>query len=172
MALVRAAVTREVYEEPSARAARAGDVARVYLMLEELDEPPQAPEGAIYAAAKERPVLIAPRRTAPRCGSASPRSGQHEARRREGARGRARDARHEAQRRHRSIPADEISLYIEVSQERIEAACKLRVPKGKGAEKMRAVIAELKRRGGATKPVKHDVDLYKIRPHALAAKAG
>lgn len=173
MALVKAAASREVYEEPTREGSLAhNDVARVYRMLKELDEPRKRLKSAMYAAAKERPVLIETEEDGTEVWlgvtevegnlKLDPKKAREVVREMLGTK-RNDGTDHD--------PADEISLYS-VSQERIEAACKLRVPKGKGAEKMRAVIAELKRRGGAGKPVKHDVDLYKIRPHALAAKAG
>lgn len=173
MALVRAAATREVYEEPNRDGPIAhNDVARVYLMLEELEEPRRRLKAAVYAAAKERPVLI---RTEEDGTEVWLGVTEVEGNLKLDA-NKAREIVREMLGKKRndgteSDPADEISLYT-VSQERIEAACKLRVPKGKGAEKMRAVLAELKRRGGATKPVKHDVDLYKIRPQQRSLKAG
>lgn len=65
---------------------------------------------------------------------------------------------------------DEVSKYS-VTQKLIEEACRKRAGKGQGASKFRTVMDALKKAGAATKPVKHDVDIYPIRPQ-LAAKAG
>lgn len=65
---------------------------------------------------------------------------------------------------------EEVSKFT-VTQELLEKAIKKRVPRGHGASKLRTVIEEMKKRGAATKPTKHDVGVYTIRP-ALAAKAG
>lgn len=173
MNLVRAAVQREEYELPVRDGGLAHNhVATVYRMLRELDEPRRRLEAAVYAAAKERPVLIEtlPDGTEVWLGVTEVEGNLKldATKAREVVREMLGELRNDGTK---SDPADEISAYT-VAQDRILAACKLRVPRGKGAEKMRAVMDELKRRGGAVKPVKHDVDLYKIRPHALAAKAG
>lgn len=173
MNLVRAAVQRDEYEVYTREGGLApNQVAAAFRMLRDIDEPRRRLKAAIYAAAKERPVLI---ETLPDGQEVwlgvTPVEGNLKLdakKAREIVREMLGEQRNDGTK---SDPAEEISLFT-VSQDRIEAACKLRVPKGKGAEKMRAVMAELKRRGGAAKPTKHEVDLYKIRPHAIAAKAG
>jgi hypothetical protein len=65
---------------------------------------------------------------------------------------------------------DEVSKYT-VTQKLLEEACKKRVPRGPGAAKLRAVLDEMKKRGAATKPTKHGVDIYPVK-RAQLAKAG
>jgi hypothetical protein len=170
--LIRAAVTREVYEEPSRDGPLSHDqVAHVYKLLRDLDEPRKRLKAQVYAAAKERPVLIETLENGEEVWLGVTEVVGNTKVDADKARDLAREMLGKRNDGKVSDVADEISVH-EVSLGRIEAAIKLRVPKGKGAETMRAFMAELKRRGGAPKPVRHDVDLYKIRPHAIAAKAG
>ncbi len=165
MGLVRAAVERDNYEVYTREGGLAHDqVAVAYRFLQDIDEPRKRLKAAIYAAAKERPVLLEtlPDGTEVWLGVTEVTGNLKLD---------AKKAREIVREMLDEKAVDEISLYS-VSQDRIEAACKARVPRGKGAEKMRAVMAELKRRGGATKPIRHDVDLYKIRPQQRAMKAG
>lgn len=70
--------------------------------------------------------------------------------------------------------ADEVCAFT-VSKDRIATAAKKRVPKGKGASKEREIYAEIKRRRGSHRPVKHEVDVYSIKPEQLGhqlAKTG
>jgi len=65
---------------------------------------------------------------------------------------------------------DEVSKH-EVIKGRLEAATKARVPRGQGAAKVRAILEEIGKRGGAHKPTRHDVGLYPLR-RSLPDKAG
>lgn len=165
MSLVRAAVNRDEYEHWLRDGAVENDLlARAWLFLEEMEEPRKRLKGQVLAAAKERPVLI---RTfedgteewlgvCEKVGNLQLNA--------EIARDVVREMLGEDQ-------VDKVCTY-EVTQGRLEIACKAVVAKGQGAAKLRAVLSEIKKRGGAHKPVKHDVGLYKIRPHQIAAKAG
>lgn len=172
MALVRAATSREVYEEPVREGSLAqADVARVFLLLEDLEEPRKRLLAACYAAAKERPVLLRTEEDGTEVWLGITEVTGNTKLDADKARTLAREmlgARNDGKP---GDPADEISIH-QVSLDRIEAAIKLRVPKGKGAATMRTFLDELKRRGGAPRPVRHEVDLYKIRPQQRALKAG
>lgn len=53
---------------------------------------------------------------------------------------------------------------LEVTKKGLEAAIKDRVPRGQGASTMRAVLKAAESAGGITRPVKHEVDLYRSSP--------
>lgn len=66
---------------------------------------------------------------------------------------------------------DEVSKFS-VTQKLLKEAIKARVPYGQAESKLRAVIDEMKKRGAATKPTKHDVDIYTLKPAGAQLKAG
>lgn len=72
------------------------------------------------------------------------------------------------------VDADAVmeSAKIEIIQGRLEDAIKKRVPYGAVTAKKKAVIAEIAKRGGATRPTKYDVAVHKRTPAELAKKAG
>lgn len=165
MSLVRAAVNRDEYEHWLRDGAVESDmIARAWMFLEEMEEPRKRLKGQILAAAKERPVLVRVYEdgTEEWLGVCEKVGNLHID---------ADVARQVVREMLGEDHVDKVCTY-EVTQGRLEVACKAVVPKGQGAAKLRAVLYEIKKRGGAHKPTKHDVGLYKIRPHAIAAKTG
>lgn len=53
---------------------------------------------------------------------------------------------------------------FDVTKKRLDAAIKARVPRGKGAETTRQILAEVRRRGGASRPVGEGVKVFKVLP--------
>lgn len=64
------------------------------------------------------------------------------------------------------------SAKIEIIQGRLEAAIKKRVGRGFGAAKKRAILDEIAKRGGSSRPTRYEVAVHKRTPRALAKKAG
>lgn len=164
MNLVRAAVTTEKVDRLLDAPLTPADAARAYKLLEALDEPRKRLKAAVYACAKEQPVLVDTLEDGTQVwlGVTEVVGNQQLD---------ATKARQVAKEMLDADAVDEISKYT-VSQDRIEAACKKRVKKGLGAAKMREFLAALKRIGGVSKPTRHEVDIYKLTPRQLAAKAG
>lgn len=161
-ALIKAAVGGEL-----ARDGRLApeDVADVFRKLREIRAPLKKLEQAVYAAARERPVLIeqldngtqiwlgvtetvGPKKLDPKI------------------------AREVVREMLDEKAVDEVSKH-EVAIGRIEDAAKLRVPRGQGASKLRAIMKEIEHRHGVHQPRRHEVDLYKLQPAVmLPAKTG
>lgn len=162
--LVRAAVDSDLVARPLREGLAADDIPRLYKMLEAIEEPRKRLWAAIYATAKERPVLLETLEDGTQVwlgvwetiGNLKLDAGK---------------ARELAKELLGPDAAEEICAFT-VSQDRIAAACKKRAPPRKGAEKFREFMAALEKKGGAVKPRKHDVEIYKLRPEQLAAKAG
>jgi hypothetical protein len=145
-----------------AGAMRADEIADAFKRLQDLKAPLKLLERALYAAARERPVLLERQADGTEIWLGTKLVESPE-------RIDAVKAREVVREMLDDKAVDEVSVY-EVTKGRLEAAIKTRVPKGKGAEKMRAVLGELRKRGGAHRPTKHDVVVYPIKPRQLAAK--
>lgn len=161
--LVRAAVNRDAMEEQTRGPLRPEDVARAWLMLDEVEEPRKRLKSACLAAARERPVLLYTE-----ADGTQVYLGMQET---QGQTQIDADKAREVVREMLGPDAVDEVCSFEVTLKKIEAAAKKRVPKGKGAEKLRAIRDEMRKRGAERRPVKHEVGVYKIRPQ-IAAKAG
>ncbi len=161
-ALVRAAIGGELGDS-----IRLGpdNIADAFRKLREIRGPLKALERAIYAAARERPVLIETLADGTQVWlGVTEVVGVEKID--------AAIARTVVKEMLDDAAVDEVSKH-EVGKGRIEAAIKLRVPKGQGAGKYRAVFEEIKKRGGVSQPRRHETDLYKLKPEQLApAKTG
>lgn len=163
VALIRAAVSPDLVERPLHDGLSVDDIPRLYKMLEALEEPRKRLWAAIYASAKERPVLLETLEDGTQVWIGVWETVGN-------LKLDAAKAREVAKELLGPEAPDEICAFT-VSQDRIDKACKKRAAKGQGAAKFREFMALLEKRGGAVKPRKHDVEVYKLAPHQLAAKA-
>lgn len=165
MGLIRAATNRdEVADYTREMPIPAERIAQAYRYLQEVKRPMKLLEQAIFAAARERPVLLETLEDGTEVWlGLQETTGNLKI---DGAK-----AREIVREMLGDDAVEEVSEY-KVTQTKLEAACKKRSPPRKGAEKLRTVLAEVKKRGGAWKPTRHEVDVYKVKPHALATKAG
>jgi hypothetical protein len=157
MSLVRAAVSRDEFDDVTRVSPIPPDViADAWRRLRDIKAPLKRLEAQLYAAAKERPVLL---EVLPDGGELwlgltnvegnlkiDPKIASDVVSEMLGP---------EA--------LDEARKYT-VTQKGLDIAIKARVPRGYGAAKLRAVLAEIEKRGGSHYPLKHEVDTYRIAP--------
>jgi hypothetical protein len=161
-ALIRAALNPDEFDDVRRTSPIPPEaVADAWRRLRDIKRPLKMLESSLYAAAKERPVLleIMPDGTEVWLGTTEVVGNTKLD---------ADVARTVVREMLGDEAADEIATFS-VSQGRIETAIKARVARGYGASKMRAVLAEIGKRNGVHKPTKHEVDVYKIAPRALKA---
>jgi hypothetical protein len=155
ISLVRAAVSRDEFDDVARVTPIPPDViADAWRRLRDIKQPLKRLEAQLYAAAKERPVLLEtfPDGTELWLGMTT-------------VEGNLKIdpaiAREVITEMLGAEAADKSSKY-EITQGRLEAAIKAIVPRGYGAAKMRAVLKEIEARNGSHRPTKHEVDTYKI----------
>lgn len=161
--LIRALVAGTAGVELDTRSMDPDAVAIAFKRLRDLREPLKRVEQAIYAAARERPVLLEVLPDGQELWLGMHETVGNEKLDPEIARTVVREMLDEE-------AVDEVCTFA-VTKGRLETAIKARVPRGHGAAKMKAILAEVRKRNGAHQPTKHEVTTYKIR-RALPAKAG
>lgn len=155
--LVRAAVARDEIDDLTRVSPLPPDaIADAYRRLRDLKRPVKMLESAIMAAANERPVLI--ERLAD---GSEVWLGQHLVTGNESLDGKI--AKQVVIEMLGPEAVDEV-FELEITKKRLDEAIKKRVPRGKGAEKQRAILAEIRKRNGATRKTKHEVTTYKVAP--------
>lgn len=163
VALIRSLVSGEIDDLTRIAPVSPEGLADAYRKLQDLKAPLKLLERSIYAAARERPVLL--ERTADGTevwlGTTLVQSPE---------RIDAVKARIVVSEMLGVDAVDEVSTFS-VTKKRLDEAIRKRVPKGAGADKMRAVLAELRKRGGAHRPTKHEVDVYRLKPRTAALSA-
>lgn len=139
-------------------------IASAYKRLRDIREPLKYLEQSIYAAAREIPVLleVLPDGTQVWLGLTE-KLGQEKL---------DPDVARDVVREMLGDAAVDKVCTFTVTKGRLEAAVKEIAPRGYAAGKMRTVLGEIRKRGGAHRPTKHEVGVYKTAPRQLAAKAG